>query len=612
MGAVYLAKDLRFEDSFVALKKITIEFDKLDEKQQKLFKSAFEREANLLAKLSHELIPRVTDYFSESDSQYLVMELVDGDDLGALLAKRGAHFPVKEVTNWSFQILDALDYLHNQNPPIIHRDLKPANLKLTTRGKVKLLDFGIAKGTDGKNNNATTVTNHTFVGATLNYSPIEQLFRVIDPNYRDFIIEKFADKAIAVFNQNADTRSDTFALGATFYHLTTGLLPNDALKRALDVWAGKPDPLPNPTELNPDISPELAIVLLKSLSTDVDARYSSAKEMSEALHLAVAEEKTRKSKASKNKKEKPFNLDNFPTPANLDATIPFFPQVIDLGEQTQVEPSFISSAATQVEPLHLIPSSLNEPEIQIQDTQVGQSLAPQDTQINGVTSTQEPKFDSSTFTDKPLNNDATSLPIGVENADLTGVSYFNKNLTNEKTLVKPIEKIEANPIDPNPNNAPKSKGAAAGLSKNSIVVLASTAGIGLAIIATFMFGLYWYFSGRTKPTPTTSTNTTVNSNANGYSFSNTTPVPTSTVESNSSVTNSTLTNSSSEDIKAETMDTPKNPTTTKKETPKVAETPKQAEKPTVVNTPKPVVTTTPKPAPSKPKLTDDCLYNKKC
>ncbi len=70
------------------------------------------------------------DYFSEEDRQFLVMELIEGDDLGEILEKRGNPFPLKDIFNWMDQLLDALDYLHHRKPPIFHRDIKPQNMKL--------------------------------------------------------------------------------------------------------------------------------------------------------------------------------------------------------------------------------------------------------------------------------------------------------------------------------------------------------------------------------------------------------------------------------------------------------------------------------------------------
>ena len=128
MGAVYEAYDNVF-DTTVALKEILVDLTKLTTpKQQQMVRNAFEREAKILAMVKHEAFPHVRDYFVEVDRQYLVMELVDGEDLASLLERRQAPFPLANVLHWSSQLLDALDYLHDLNPPVIHRDIKPQNL----------------------------------------------------------------------------------------------------------------------------------------------------------------------------------------------------------------------------------------------------------------------------------------------------------------------------------------------------------------------------------------------------------------------------------------------------------------------------------------------------
>ena len=281
MGTVYEAHDERFENS-VALKEVLIDLAKIaDPAQQQMVSRAFEREAKTLALLHHEAFPHVIDYFSERDHQYLIMELVRGEDLGEQLQSRKKPFEFEEVLDWTKQLLDALDYLHTQEQPIIHRDLKPQNMKITNRGKVKVLDFGIAKGADSKS--SSTITNQTFVAATLNYSPIEQLLRVLDPTFREFISQRHKEKVEDILQHTADARSDLYSLGATLYQLLTATQPHDTLKRALDIWAGKPDPLPNPMELNPRIPPHFNQILLKSMQIDRDSRYVSAAEMQQAI-----------------------------------------------------------------------------------------------------------------------------------------------------------------------------------------------------------------------------------------------------------------------------------------------------------------------------------------
>src|SRR5438270_80117 len=145
MGAVYLVKHVRLEKEF-ALKEAFFSNDST-------LRRAFEREAQLLANLDHPALPKVTDHFTDSDTQYLLMEYIPGEDLASQLRLRAAPFPFVEVLGWADQLLDALEYLHTHNPPIIHRDIKPQNLKLNPKGKIVLLDFGLAKG-------ATTEMSH--------------------------------------------------------------------------------------------------------------------------------------------------------------------------------------------------------------------------------------------------------------------------------------------------------------------------------------------------------------------------------------------------------------------------------------------------------------------
>ena len=164
MGAVYEAIDERL-DTVVALKETLFTEERL--------RKQFEREARLLARLHHQALPRVSDHFNEGDGQFLVMQYVAGDDLSAMLVQRDGPFPQEEVLRWADQLCDALDYLHTQDPEIIHRDIKPQNLKLTARGQIVLLDFGLAKGYAGQASVVTT--SASIFGYTPNYAPLEQV-----------------------------------------------------------------------------------------------------------------------------------------------------------------------------------------------------------------------------------------------------------------------------------------------------------------------------------------------------------------------------------------------------------------------------------------------------
>jgi eukaryotic-like serine/threonine-protein kinase len=251
MGTVYEARDERL-DAVVALKETSFEDEDL--------RRAFEREARLLARLEHPALPRVSDHFTEDAGQFLVMQFVGGPDIEEMRRHRdGGSFPPAQVLGWADQLLDALEYLHTQQPPVIHRDIKPQNLKLGARGQIILLDFGLAKGYSTQ----TTPLAASVVGYTPAYAPLEQ-----------------------IQGAGTDERSDLYSLAATLYHLMTGATPPNALARADAVLNGQPDPLRPANELVADVSPEVAAVLRQSMALRRDQRLSSAAAMRRALREA--------------------------------------------------------------------------------------------------------------------------------------------------------------------------------------------------------------------------------------------------------------------------------------------------------------------------------------
>src|SRR5688572_9091665 len=250
MGAVYEAIDQRL-DTTVALKETLFTEERL--------RKQFEREARLLARLHHPALPRVSDHFSEGDGQFLVMQYIPGDDLSEMMTRKRGPFPADQVLTWADQLLDALDYLHTQDPQIVHRDIKPQNLKLTARGQIILLDFGLAKGQAGDISRVTT--SASIFGYTPNYAPLEQIQGL-----------------------GTDTRSDLYALGATLYHLMTGVKPPDALTRAAALVNGQPDPLQPSSIANPAVAREIDEVLGKAMAQNRDQRYATAADMRRALH----------------------------------------------------------------------------------------------------------------------------------------------------------------------------------------------------------------------------------------------------------------------------------------------------------------------------------------
>ena len=208
MGAVYEAVDDRLGIT-VALKE-TLSSEASMRKQ-------FEQEARLLASMQHPALPRVSDHFVEGQRAFLVMQFIGGVDLAKIIAQQPGPFPRDQVIAWADQLLDALIYLHSHDRQVIHRDIKPHNLKLTANGQIALLDFGLARA---QPTDQSLTASRAFFGYTKHYAPLEQ-----------------------IQDQRTDPRSDIYALGATLYHLLTGIKPPDAMVRATALVNSDPDPL---------------------------------------------------------------------------------------------------------------------------------------------------------------------------------------------------------------------------------------------------------------------------------------------------------------------------------------------------------------------------------
>ena len=159
---------------------------------------------------------------------------------------------------WADQLLDALIYLHTRDRQIIHRDIKPHNLKLTSNGRIALLDFGLAKAEAA--DVSTTVSSTSIFGYTRRYSPLEQ-----------------------IQNHGTTPRSDIYALGATLYHLLTGVKPLDAVARATALVNSKSDPLKPADEIYRAVGPEIAAILTRAMALNPEDRYASAHDFREAL-----------------------------------------------------------------------------------------------------------------------------------------------------------------------------------------------------------------------------------------------------------------------------------------------------------------------------------------
>ncbi|MFZ5916095.1 MAG: serine/threonine-protein kinase [Chloroflexota bacterium] len=248
MGAVYRAEDLRLEGRQCAIKEISLELEPTESARAQA-QAQFQREASILARLDHPNLPKVSDYFTEGPCEFLVMDFVPGRDLKELMDEAraaGQMLPEKQVLTWAGQLCDALNYLHNQDPPVLHRDIKPANIKLTPNGTIKLVDFGLVKLMVP--DDATTITIVQGRG-TVQYTPLEQY---------------------GGDTGHTDIRSDIYSLAATLYHLLTNQPPLDAKQRFL-----RPGSLILPRKLKPNLSLRTERALLHALGMHPEQRPAS-------------------------------------------------------------------------------------------------------------------------------------------------------------------------------------------------------------------------------------------------------------------------------------------------------------------------------------------------
>ena len=251
----------------------------------------FELESKLLTEIENEGFLRVFSYFSEDNSNYLIMELVDGDNIGTLLKKTSEPFALADVVDWGEQILDALDYLHKKNPKSIYFNVKPQNLHLKADGRVKLLATGIGP------NHGSKRSAFSFDASNLSYLPLELIWEKLDAATSRVIMNGFDEQSAMILLQPLDERCDIYSLGASLYQLLTCKPPVDVLERSIEILDGNPDPLVAPSALNPNISPEISQLLVTALEIKREKRFGSALEMRKELTDAYLKLRERKAAA---------------------------------------------------------------------------------------------------------------------------------------------------------------------------------------------------------------------------------------------------------------------------------------------------------------------------
>jgi len=259
MGVVYRARDTAI-GRVVALKMLSAELGAEDE-----LHARFRREAEAIGRLSHPNIVTVYDLGESEGQLYMAMELLEGDDLRALIERR-VDIPLADRVRILVQICEAIAYAHSRG--VVHRDIKPANIVVTSAARVKILDFGLARVAT-----RATITRKGMILGTPDYMAPEQAM----------------GKAV-------DRRSDVFSSGSVFYEFLTGEKPfkGKTLHAVLfQIIQEEPDPV---LTLNPELPTRLAALVHRMLVKDPEKRYQSMDEVGRDLqdiHVALRRSRSR-------------------------------------------------------------------------------------------------------------------------------------------------------------------------------------------------------------------------------------------------------------------------------------------------------------------------------
>jgi len=237
-------------DRYVAIKVLHPSF-----KEDPQFTERFQREARIVAKLTHPHIVPVYDFSEHEGMSYLVMRYIDGRTLKAVL-REGPLSP-EQVMGILEPACQALAYAHDQG--VLHRDIKPSNFIITPEGEVFLTDFGLARIAESTD---STLSRDTLIGTPQYISP-EQ-----------------------VRGERLDARTDVYSLGVVLFEMLTGRVPYDADTPYAVIHDHVFAPLPMPRDFNPGLSEPVERVVLKALAKSRDDRYQNVREMISALEAA--------------------------------------------------------------------------------------------------------------------------------------------------------------------------------------------------------------------------------------------------------------------------------------------------------------------------------------
>lgn len=254
-------------------------------------------EADILKRIKHTYLPRVYDFLEIKGEIYTVMDFVPGMSLDKFLSEKKRIAP-KQVLHWANQLAEALDYLHRQTPPIIHSDIKPSNIMLTPEGNICLIDFNISLVFDSSMKTSTGISG--------GYSPPEQykdlksyqrfagvskrgirdkktlLLDETEKLDSEFLEKEFVpqgkpdtlttQKIGQAIGQGVDERSDIYSLGATLYHLLTGIKPSQDFEKIIPI-----------DQYNLDLGKGFLVILKKMMQLCPEERYQNGSELLYAL-----------------------------------------------------------------------------------------------------------------------------------------------------------------------------------------------------------------------------------------------------------------------------------------------------------------------------------------
>lgn len=280
MGDVYLAEHEKLE------KKVAIKSLHKNLATDNTFRERFSNEAKTHSKLDHPNIVKLLDYRERKVGLFLIMEYVDGKQLDDYIKKVTGPIPEKELTTLFTQVLGAIGYAHEEG--LVHRDIKPSNIMIDNRGRIKVLDFGIAKMQEEEKG----LTKTGMQIGTASYMSPEQ-----------------------VNAKKVDKLTDIYSLGVTLFYMAVGKSPYDEETNTFSIQTKiVSEPFPLASKFYPGVSKKLEAIILKSTQKNKKDRYQSCEEFKKTLNSknVVDSEKIKaRSKTNVVKTEKTFKLSSY-------------------------------------------------------------------------------------------------------------------------------------------------------------------------------------------------------------------------------------------------------------------------------------------------------------